>query len=106
MSPRVTLGHIWRWYWALWIANALDLLFTYAAAERGIGELNLILQPILLTPWPSVIKFASLALLGAGLTLVIPAGPRPARVLRLVRATTFVYLGLLGFHLLGLALTG
>ncbi len=97
---------MWRWYWALWIANALDLLFTYTAAERGVGELNLLLAPIILTLWPLVLKLLFLAILGAGLTLVIPAGPRPARVLRLVRVTTVVYLTLIGFHLLGLALTG
>ncbi|MGH2453651.1 MAG: DUF5658 family protein [bacterium] len=106
MSPRSSLHHMWRWYWALWIANALDLLFTYVAADRGIGELNRILAPILLTPWPLVLKVLFLALLGSGLTLVIPAGPRPARMLRLVRVTAVVYLGLVGFHLLGLALTG
>jgi hypothetical protein len=95
---------MWRWYWALWIANALDLVFTYRAAEQGVGELNGILAPLLWTPWPTVMKFTILTVLGLGLTLVIPRGLRPARVLRLVRIVTFVYLGLVGFHLLGLAL--
>jgi hypothetical protein len=95
---------MWRWYWALWIANALDLVFTYRAAERGIAELNAILAPLLWTPWPTVMKFSALTVLGFGLTLVIPMGPRPARVLRLVRFATFVYLGLVGLHLIGLAL--
>jgi len=106
VSPQLTLRHIWRWYWALLIANALDLLFTYAAAERGVSELNLILRPILLTPWPTVLKFSSLALLGVGLTLVAPGGGRPARVLRLVRATAFIYLGVICLHVLGLVFVG
>jgi hypothetical protein len=106
VSPQLTFRHIWPWYWALLITNALDLLFTYTAAERGVPELNVILQPILLTPWPTVLKFSSLALLGAGLALVTPVGRRPARVLRLVRATAYIYLGLICFHILGLVLIG
>lgn len=93
---------MWRWYWALWVANALDMIFTYRAAEQGIGELNAILAPVLWTPWPTVMKFSALSVLGLGLTLVIPRGSRPARVLRLVRYVTFVYLVLVAFHLLGL----
>lgn len=98
--------HIWRWYWALLITNALDLLFTYTAAERGIPELNAILHPILLTPWPTILKFSSLALLGAGLAFVTPVGRRPVRILRLVRATAYIYLGVVCFHILGLVLIG
>src|SRR3989304_5447728 len=83
MSPQLTLRGIWRWYWALLVANALDLLLTYVAVQRGLQETNRVLQPILFTPWPIVLKFSALGILAVGLLYVTPTGrpppvPRPA----------------------------
>jgi hypothetical protein len=106
MSPQQTRRGIWRWYWALLVANALDLLFTYAAVARGFQETNRVLQPILHTPWPFILKFSALTLLAIGLLYVTPTGGRPFRVLRMVRVAAVFYLTILLFHLVGLALTG
>ncbi len=103
MSPQQTLRGIWRWYWALLVANALDLLLTYVALRRGLQETNRVLQPILFTPWPVVLKFSALGILALGLLYVTPAGRRPFRILRMVRVAAAFYLGVLLFHLLGLA---
>jgi len=103
MSPQLTLRGIWRWYWALLVANALDLLLTYVAVQRGLQETNRVLQPILFTPWPIVLKFSALGILAVGLLYVTPTGRRPFRVLRMVRVAGVFYLGVLLFHLLGLA---
>lgn len=106
MSPQQIVRGIWRWYGVLLVANALDLLFTYVAVQRGVGEMNWILQPILLTPWPTLLKFSALGLLGAGLLYIIPAGRRPFRILQMVRVTALLYVGVLLFHLVGLAFVG
>src|SRR3989304_2690800 len=79
MSPQLTLRGIWRWYWALLVANALDLLLTYVAVQRGLQETNRVLQPILFTPWPIVLKFSALGILAVGLLYVTPTGRRPLR---------------------------
>ena len=104
MARPEILRRIWRWYWALLLANALDLLFTYTAVERGVEEANVLLRPILLTPWPAVAKFTALGLLAGGLLLLVWQGGRAGRVLAMVRATALVYLLVVGFHLLGLLL--
>ncbi len=106
MSPQLALRGIWRWYWALLVANALDLLLTYVAVGRGLQETNRVLQPILFTPWPFVLKFSALALLAVGLLSVTPAGRRPFRILMMVRVTAVFYLTILLFHLVGLAFSG
>lgn len=101
------LSHpIWRWYWVLLIANALDLLFTYTAAERGFEEANAILQPVLLTPWPAILKFYWLGILGIGLVAAMPVGVSRLRVFFLLRVATYVYVGVILFHLIGLYLPG
>src|SRR3989304_3091685 len=79
MSPQLTLRGIWRWYWALLVANALDLLLTYVAVQRGLQETNRVLQPILFTPWPIVLKFSALGILAVGLLYVTPTGRRPSQ---------------------------
>ncbi|KRT76183.1 MAG: hypothetical protein XU14_C0060G0001 [Armatimonadetes bacterium CSP1-3] len=104
LSPEQALRQPWHWYWVLVIANALDLLFTYTAAERGIDEANVILRPVLLTPWPPLVKLAALALLAAGLTSIIRARRNPSPALRMVRLTAWIYLSVVIFHLLGLYL--
>ncbi len=105
LSPEQALRQVWHWYWVLVIANALDLLLTYTAAERGIAEANIILQPVLLTPWPPLVKLAALALLAAGLTFIFRAGRNPLPALRMVRLAAYVYLGAVIFHLAGLYLS-
>jgi len=105
MSPQRTVRGLWLWYWALLVLNALDLLLTYVAVHRGLEETNRVLQPILFTPWPVLLKFTALGVLAVGLLTVTPVGRRPLRMLRMVRATAVFYLGVLLFHLLGLALT-
>jgi len=103
MSPQLTVRGIWRWYWALLVLNALDLGLTYVAVQRGLQETNRVLQPILFTPWPTLLKVMALGVLALGLLFVAPVGRRPLRMLQMVRATAIFYLGVLLFHLLGLA---
>lgn len=103
MSSTLELTRIfWRWYAALLLANALDLLFTYAAVERGVAEWNPIVRPFLLTPWPPLVKLAAFAFLGYGLWQVVRRGRRPGTVLLLLQGATLIYLGVIGLHLAGL----
>jgi hypothetical protein len=105
MSSTIRLTRVfWRWYAALLLANALDLLFTYIAAERGIDELNPVMRPLLLTPWPAVVKLAAFSLLGFGLWQVVRNGRRPELILVLLQGVTILYLLVIGVHLLGLTL--
>jgi len=106
MSPQLARRGVWRWYWALLVANALDLALTYVAVGRGLQETNRVLEPILFTPWPVVLKFSALGLLAAGLLFVRPVGRRPFRLLMMVRVTAVFYLAILLFHLVGLAFSG
>lgn len=106
MSPQRTVHGLWRWYWALFTLNALDLLLTNIAVHRGMQETNRFLQPIIMTPWPIVLKFAVLIVLAAGLLFVTHAGRRPRRMMRMIRVCAVFYLGVLVFHLLGLARIG
>src|SRR3989304_5304499 len=99
LSPEQALRQPWHWYWVLVIANALDLLFTSTAAERGVHEANVILRPVLLTPWPPLVKLAALALLAAGLTSIIRARRIPSPALRKVHLSGWIYLGVVIFHL-------
>lgn len=103
MTSTLNLTRIfWRWYAALLLANALDLLFTYAAVERGIGEWNPVMRPFVLTPWPPIVKLAAFALLGYGLWQVVRYGRRPGTILVLLQSATVVYLVVIGLHLAGL----
>jgi hypothetical protein len=106
MSTSLNLTRIfWRWYAALLLANAVDLLFTYAAVERGIAEWNPILRPFVLTPWPPLVKLAAFALLGYGLWQVVRHGRRPGTILVLLQSATLVYLVVIGLHLAGFVLS-
>lgn len=106
MSSALNLTRIfWRWYAALLLANAMDLLFTYAAVERGITEWNPVLRPFVLTPWPPVVKLAAFAMLGYGLWQTVRQGRRPGTILLLLQAATLVYLVVIGLHVAGLALS-
>jgi hypothetical protein len=104
MSGDPARHNVWRWYWVLLIANALDLLFTYTAAERGVEEANAFLQPLLLTPWPAILKFYWLGILAIALVAAMPLGITRLRVLLLLRVATYVYVGVVIFHLIGLYL--
>jgi hypothetical protein len=93
---------MWRWYSALLLANASDLLFTYTAVERGFQEWNPVLRPMLLTPWPAVTKFAVMCLLGYGLWNMVRQSHTTGRALTLLRGATLVYLLVVALHILAL----
>jgi hypothetical protein len=93
---------MWRWYSALFLANASDLLFTYTAVERGFQEWNPVLRPVLLTPWPAVTKLAVLCVLGYGLWSMVRQSHATGRALALLRGATLVYLLVIVFHVLAL----
>jgi hypothetical protein len=86
----------------LLLANALDLLFTYVAAERGIEELNPMLRPLLLTPWPTIVKSVVLALLAVSLCVIARRDRSRLPVLSILRGAAFVYVALVAFHVVGL----
>jgi hypothetical protein len=93
---------MWRWYSALLLANASDLLFTYTAVERGFQEWNPVLRPMLLTPWPAVTKLAVMCLLGYGLWNMVRQAHATGRALALLRGATLIYLLVVAFHIVAL----
>ena len=93
---------LWRWYAVLLLANALDVLFTYTAAERGFQELNPILKPILLTPWPVMWKLGALTLLAYGLWQLAESRQRSLPVLGLLQSATTIYLVVIVLHVFAL----
>lgn len=97
-----TARPLWRWYAVLLLANALDLLFTYTAVERGIDELNPLLRPLLLTPWPTILKAVVLVLLAIGLWALARRDGSRLPVLLILRGAAFVYVVLIAFHVVGL----
>ncbi len=105
MFGATALNQIWRAYWALAVLNAVDLLFTYTAVERGVDEANVLLRPILLTPWPLAIKATALALLALALVQAGRSAPRLPQILQMLRLAVGVYLLVAFFHVLGLGLT-
>lgn len=96
-------ARVWRWYAALLIANALDLLLTYVALERGFREWNPLLQSVILTPWPVVAKAAMLALLAWCLWQIARLVPARCRILPALQSATMVYIGVVAYHIVGLA---
>jgi hypothetical protein len=86
----------------LLLAKALDLLFTYVAAERGIEELNPVLRPLLLTPWPTIVKSVVLVLLAVSLCVIARRDRSRLPVLSILRGAAFVYVALVAFHVVGL----
>ncbi len=105
MSPTLRLSRkAWRWYWVLLLANALDLLFTYTAVERGIEEWNPLLRPFLLTPWPALLKFAAFGILAYGLWQLAWRPRSARRIGALVQSTAMMYLAVIVIHLVGLFL--
>ncbi len=97
-----TAKALWRWYAVLLLANALDLLFTYVAVERGIEELNPVLRPLLLTPWPTVGKTVAFCLLAVSLWMIVKREGNRLPVLSMLRGAAVAYLVVIVFHLLGL----
>ncbi|MGH2395912.1 MAG: DUF5658 family protein [bacterium] len=105
MSPTLRLSRkTWRWYWVLLLANALDLLFTYTALERGFEEWNPLLRPILLTIWPATLKLAAFAILAYGLWQLTRRPGAARRMAVLMQSTAMVYLAVIAIHLVGLFL--
>jgi hypothetical protein len=96
--------NVWRWYAALTLGNALDLLLTYAALERGFHEWNPLLRPVILTPWPVVAKAGLLVLLAVCLWQVLRVVPGRATPLTALQAATLVYAGTVAYHVVGLIL--
>lgn len=105
MSPTLRLSRTtWRWYWVLLLTNALDLLFTYTAVERGFDEWNPILRPVLLTMWPVALKVSAFMVLGYGIWLLTQRPGASRRIAVLVRSTAMMYLAVIAIHIVGLFL--
>ncbi len=105
MSPTLRLSrNTWRWYWVLLLANALDLLFTYTAVERGIEEWNPLLRPVLLTLWPPALKLAAFVVLAYGVWHLTHRPGAMRRVAVLMQSTAVMYLAVIALHLIGLYL--
>lgn len=92
---------LWRWYILLFIANELDLVYTYFGLSRGVfQEANPLLRPHLFTLWPIMLKVVGLAGLALGIVAALQAGVKyQQRLLRVLRATTTVYVAILVMHL-------
>jgi hypothetical protein len=103
---QATVKTYWRWYAALLIANTLDLLLTYTALERGIPEWNPLLRPLILTPWPPVMKLLTFGLLAHALWLAVQRVQRTRPVLSLLQSATVVYLLVVVVHVVGLYISG
>jgi len=95
---------LWRWYILLFIANELDLVYTYFGLSQGsFLEGNPWLRPLLLTWWPMIVKAVALGGLAVAVVAVLQAGLiRQERVLRALRAVTAVYAAVLALHLMNL----
>jgi len=103
-SERALSRELWRSYVLLFIANELDLVYTYFGLSRGVFlEGNPWLRPLLLTWWPIAIKVILLAALAFGIIVILEAGlPRQRRVLRALRMAITVYAGVLVLHVVNL----
>jgi hypothetical protein len=95
---------LWRSYIGLFIANELDLVYTYFGLGQGsFLEGNPWLRPHLLTWYPITIKAVGLAALAVGIVAVLQVGvPRQRRVLWALQTATAVYAGVLVLHLINL----
>lgn len=98
---------LWRWYVLLFIANELDLVYTYFGLGRGsFLEANPWLAPHLLTWWPITLKVVCLAGLAVAVVAVLEAGlGRQQRMLGALRFTTAVYAGVLVLHIMNLLIS-
>ena len=60
------------------------------------------LRPLLLTPWPTIVKAVVLILLAVSLWSIARREGSRLPVLSMLRGAAFVYVALVAFHLLGL----
>jgi len=105
MSPTLRLSRTtWRWYWVLLLTNAMDLLFTYTAVERGFEEWNPLLRPFLLTAWPVALKGTAFLVLGYGLWQLMQRPRSARRISVMIQSTAMMYLAVIAIHLVGLFL--
>lgn len=95
---------LWRSYILLFIANELDLVYTYfGLGQGGFLEGNPWLGPHLFTLYPIVIKALALAALALGVVAVLQVGiARQRRVLLALQTATAVYACVLVLHLIHL----
>lgn len=103
-GERVLSRELWRSYILLFIANELDLAYTYFGLSRGVFlEGNPWLRPMLLTWWPIAVKVVALGGLALGILVILEAGlPRQRRVLSALRMATAVYAAVVVLHLVNL----
>jgi hypothetical protein len=102
MSPDVLLSkQLWRWYIVVFIANELDLVFTYFGLGQGfLQEVNPLLRPHIYTLWPITIKVLALAGLALGIAAAVNASfARKRRVLRVLHGVAAIYCIVLILHL-------
>ncbi len=104
-TGNVLKWELWRWYILLFIANELDLVYTYFGLSQGsFLEGNPWLRPLLLTWWPIIVKAVSLGGLAIAIVAVLQQTglARQQRVLRALRAVTVVYVAVLALHVMNL----
>lgn len=102
MTADVMLSRqLWRWYIVVFIANELDLVFTYFGLGQGfLHEANPLLRPHIYTLWPIAIKILALAGLALGIAAAVNAGfARKRRVLRVLHGVAAIYCFVLILHL-------
>lgn len=95
---------LWRWYLMLFIANELDLVYTYFGLSNGrFHEANPFLAPLLYSFWPITLKLVPLAGLALGVFVVLRSTVRrQQRVLSFIRLATAIYVIILVMHLINL----
>lgn len=95
---------LWRSYILLFIANELDLVYTYFGLGHGFfQEANPIVRPYLYTWWPIAMKIAALAGLALAIVAVVQAGRNTQqRMLGVMQLITAVYAIVLVMHLVTL----
>lgn len=98
---------LWRLYAVLLIANELDLVLTYAGLSRGrFIEANPLMEPLLYTFWPLVMKQVPLAGLALGVASVLTLRPcLREQTSAAVSLATAVYAAVLIAHLLNILVT-
>lgn len=103
-AGRLLSRELWRWYIMLFIANELDLVYTYFGLNNGgFHEANPFLAPHLYSWWPIILKIVPLAGLALGVYVAIRSSQRrQMRVLSFLRIATAIYVVILVMHLVNL----
>ena len=103
-AGRLLSRELWRWYVMLFIANELDLVYTYFGLSNGrFHEANPFLAPHLYSWWPIILKIVPLAGLALGIYVALRGNSRyQRRVLSLIRVATAIYVVILVMHLVNL----